>query len=107
MLNRTKTRLLLGVVLAGSLLSFSVPAEAGRGWHRGGGNYYQFEELRRACHWGQRWACIEMGKIIGQRREARRERFYSDRFGPRYGWNAPNWVHPPPPPGFYFRFEGR
>lgn len=105
--NRTKTKLLFAATLAGAILAFGLPAEAGRGWHRGN-NYYQFQDLRRACHWGDRWACIEMGKIIGQRRETQRRYLYSERHRfPGYGWNYPDWSRPPPPPGFFFRFEGR
>jgi hypothetical protein len=44
-----------------------------------------------------------MGKIIGQRREARRQFWYRNAV-PRYGWYGPGWS---PPPGFYFRFEAR
>ncbi|WP_431859330.1 hypothetical protein [Azospirillum sp.] len=48
------------------------------GW--GGGRGYM-RELREACDWGNRRACVRLGREIEQRRDARRQ-----------------WAPPPPPP---------
>jgi hypothetical protein len=101
-------RLLFAIAAASLVLLAAQPAAAHRGrdwgWYGGGGQSYYLRDLQRGCAWGDRWACIQMGKIIGQRREARRQYWYGNPF-PRYGWYGPRWY--PPPPGFYFRFEGR
>jgi|SRR3954447_26626137 hypothetical protein len=100
-------RLLFAIVAASLVLLAAQPAAAHRdrdwNWH-GGGQSYDSRDLQRACGWGDRWACIQMGKIIGQRREARRQYWYRNTL-PRYRWYGPGGY--PPPPGFYFRFEGR
>jgi hypothetical protein len=100
-------RLLFAIAAASLVLLAAQPAAAHRdrdwNWH-GGGQSYDFRDLQRACGWGDRWACIQMGKIIGQRREARRQYWYRNTL-PRYRWYGPGGY--PPPPGFYFRFEGR
>lgn len=49
--------------------------------HEGWSGRGYLHELRAACDWGDRRACIRLGREIEQRREARR------------GWTAP----PPPP----------
>jgi hypothetical protein len=97
-------RLLFAIAAASLVLLAAQPAAAHRdwNWHRGGQSYY-FRDLQRACDWGNRWACVQMGKIIGQRREARRQFWYRNAV-PRYGRYGPGWS---PPPGFYFRFEAR
>ena len=97
-------RLLLAIAAASLVLLAAQPAAAHRdwNWHRGGQSYY-FRDLQRACDWGDRWACVQMGKIIGQRRGARRQFWYRNAV-PRYGRYGPGWS---PPPGFYFRFEAR
>ena len=97
-------RLLFAIAAASLVLLAAQPAAAHRdwNWHRGGQSYY-FRDLQRACDWGDRWACVQMGKIIGQRREARRQFWYRN-VVPGYGWYTPGWS---PPPGFYFRVEAR
>jgi len=99
-------RLLFAIAAASLVLLAAQPAAAHRdgdwNWHRGGPSYY-FTDLQQACGWGDRWACVQMGKIIGQRREARRQFWYRN-VVPGYGWYTPGWS---PPPGFYFRFEAR
>ena len=98
-------RLLFAIAAASLVLLAAQPAAAHRdrdwNWHRGGQSFY-FRDLQRACGWGDRWACVQMGKIIGQQREARRQFWYRNAV-PRYGWYGPGW----PPPGIYFRFEAR
>jgi len=98
-------RLLFAIVAASLVLLAAQPAAAHRdrdwNWH-GGGPSYDSRDLQRACGWGDRWACVQMGKIIGQQREARRPFWYRNAV-PRYGWYGPGW----PPPGIYFRFEAR
>jgi|SRR3954451_17760140 hypothetical protein len=98
-------RLLLAIAVASLVLLAAQPAAAHRDWdwHQGGQSQY-FRDLQRGCDWGDRWACIQMGRIIGQRREARRQFWYRNAV-PRYGWYRPGWY--PPPPGLYFRFEAR
>src|SRR4051812_47726934 len=88
------------VIAAASLILLTAqPAVAHRdrdlGWY--GGQPYYFRDLQRGCAWGDRWACVQMGKIIGQRREAQRQYWYGNPF-PRYGWYGPGWY--PPPPAF-------
>jgi hypothetical protein len=99
-------RLLFAIAAASLVLLAAQPAAAhwdrDWNWHRSGQSYY-FRDLQHACGWGDRWACVQMGKIIGQRREARRQFWYRNAV-PRYGWYGPGWS---PPPGFYFRFEAR
>ena len=99
-------RLLFAIDAASLVLLAAQPAAAHRdrdwNWHHDGQPFY-FRDLQRACGWGDRWACVQMGKIIGQRREARRQFWYRNAV-PRYGWYGPGWS---PPPGFYFRFEAR
>jgi hypothetical protein len=99
-------RLLFAIAAASLVLLVAQPAAAhwdrDWNWHRGGQSFY-FRDLQRACGWGDRWACVQMGKIIGQRREAQRQFWYRNTL-PRYGWYGPGWS---PPPGFYFRFEAR
>ncbi len=100
-------RLLFAIVAASLVLLAAQPAAAHRdrswSWHHGGQSHY-LRDLQRGCDWGDRWACVQMGRIIGQRREARRQYWYRNTV-PRYGWYEPGWY--PPPPGFYFRFESR
>jgi hypothetical protein len=100
-------RLLFAIAAASLVLLGAQPAAAHLdrdwNWYPGGQAYY-FRDLQRGCDWGDRWACVQMGKIIGQRREAQRQYWYRNAW-PKYGWYAPGWY--PPPPGFYFRFEAR
>jgi hypothetical protein len=100
-------RLLFAIAAASLVLLAAQPAAAHRdrdwNWHHGGQSRY-LRDLQRGCDWGDRWACVQMGRIIGQRREARRQYWYRNTM-PRYGWYGPGWY--PPPPGFYFRFEAR
>jgi len=63
-------------------------AQAHDGW--GGGRGYM-RELREACDWGNRRACVRLGREIEQRREARREWRESQRF---YG-APPPWSYDP------------
>jgi hypothetical protein len=92
----------MAAAVAFSALAFGLPAEAERDWRRGS-DMYQIERLQRACHWGDRRACIYLGEMIGRRRLQRDYDRYRkwDRY-PRYGWQQPYR-----PPGFYYRFEGR
>jgi hypothetical protein len=51
-----------------------------------------------------------LGEIIGQNREARRQRNWRyDRFAmPHQRWEQPSRYHrPAPPPSFFWRFESR
>ena len=75
------TRLLAAA--AATLFTATLPSLArahdqyGWGGDRGG----FMRELREACDWGNRRACVRLGREIEQRREARRR-----------------WAPPPPPP---------
>jgi hypothetical protein len=98
-------RLLFVIAATMLVLLAAHPAAAHRDWNwQHGGQSQYFSDLQRGCSWGDRWACVEMGKIIGQRREARRQFWYRN-VPPGYGWYGPGWY--PPPPGFYFRFGAR
>jgi len=104
------------LIASASLLLFSaLPAAADwdrdwkHGWDRGG-RHYQADSLKRACNYGDRRACIQLGEIIGQRREARRQRDWRhDRFAmPNQRWEERSrYYRPPPPPAFWWRFESR
>ncbi|UEM02316.1 hypothetical protein JL101_020250 [Skermanella rosea] len=98
---------------ASLLLLSALPAQAD--WDRHGdrwgrqlhSNPYQSHSLKRACDFGNRRACVELGEIIGERRAARRERVWrQDDFGRRH-WQAPPHYHRPPPPSVWWRFDVR
>ncbi len=77
------TRLL--AVAAAILFTAIPPALAhddGRGWGRP-----HIRELREACDWGNRRACIRLGREIEQRRDARRHR----RYAPQPHWSRDPW----------------
>jgi hypothetical protein len=116
------------IASASLLLMSALPAAAdwdrNRGWDRGwngGGRQYQSEGLKRACHYGDRRACVRLGEVIGRHREARRQhewrpdrfampnRHYEDRFGRpnRYYEERSRYYRPAPPPSFFWRFESR
>jgi hypothetical protein len=114
-----RTRLLLAT--AALLLMTALPAEAYR--DRGDRHAYGYN-LKQACDWGNRRACIQLGEIIGQRRQAQRQRYWDRGHYYRPGWNSPpgwnsqpnwprsHWNQPPywnrpPSSGFYWRFESR
>jgi hypothetical protein len=84
-------RLLFAIAAAILVLLAAQPAAAHRdrswNWHHGGQSYY-LRDLQRGCNCGDRWACVEMGRIIGQRREARRQYWYRNTL-PGYGWYGP------------------
>jgi hypothetical protein len=108
-------RVRLLIASASLLLMSALPAAADwdrnrdHGWDRGG-RHYQTDGLKRACNFGDRRACIQLGEIIGQHREARRQRSWrDDRFAmPHQRWEQPSRYHRlPPPPSFFWRFESR
>jgi len=104
------------LIASASLLLMSVlPASADwdryrdHGWN-GGGRHYQADGLRRACNYGDRRACIQLGEVIGRNREAQRQRDWrQDRFAMpnRYYEERSRYYRPPPPPSFFWRFESR
>ena len=53
----------------------------------------QMRELRAACDWGDRRACVRLGRAIEQRREARRQWDYAPRQPYRSydPWRAQRW----------------
>ncbi len=66
---------LLFVIAAASLVLLAAQPAAAHwdrdwNWHRGGQSYY-FRDLQQACGWGDRWACVQMGKIIDHRSATR------------------------------------
>lgn len=87
----------LGFIAA--LMMAAVPfstAQANDWWGR---ERSPMHDLRQACDWGDRRACIRFGREIEQRREARREwreeqrRAWAHdqwRYGRRDGWGR-NW----------------
>ena len=107
-------RVRLLVASASFLLMSVLPAAADwdrhRGWDRGG-RHYQAEGLKRACHFGDRRACFQLGEVVGRKREARRQQEWRhDRFAMpnRYYEERSRYYRPPPPPsGFSWRFESR
>ncbi|WP_207456099.1 hypothetical protein [Azospirillum sp. SYSU D00513] len=62
------------------------PLQAHDHWrgHRGDGP--SFGEVRRACDWGNRRACVRMGQMIEQRRDAHRE-WRRERWREERRWN--------------------
>jgi hypothetical protein len=108
------------IASASLLLMSALPAAADwdrgwgdQGWDRGG-RHYQADGLRRACNYGDRRACIQLGAVIGRHREARRQRDWrEDRFAMpnRYYEERSRYYRPPPPPppppSMYWRFESR
>src|SRR5690349_10131788 len=107
-------RVRLLIASASVLLMSVLPAAAdwnrNRGWD-GGGRHYQADGLRRACDYGDRRACVQLGEVIGRHREARRQQEWrQDRFAMpnRYYEERSRYYRPPPPPsGFSWRFESR
>ena len=102
-----RTRLLLAT--AALVLMTALPAEAHR--DRSDRHAYGYN-LKQACDWGNRRACIQLGEIIGQRRQAQRQRYwdrghYYQPGWPRSHWNQPPHWNRPPSSGFYWRFESR
>ena len=52
----------------------------------------EMRELREACDWGNRRACVRLGREIEQRREARRQWEYAPRpYQPRAPWQEQRW----------------
>ncbi|HYG90104.1 MAG TPA: hypothetical protein VD978_28060 [Azospirillum sp.] len=67
----------------------SIHAQAHDDWGRGRAYLY---ELRQACDWGSRWACIRLGREIERRREARREwREHQRSYWSRDPWRGHPW----------------
>lgn len=63
--------------------------DGGGGW---GGGHSHIRELREACDWGNRRACVRLGREIEQRREARRQWDYAPRpYQPRDYWREQRW----------------
>ncbi|WP_448190636.1 hypothetical protein [Azospirillum sp. sgz301742] len=57
-----------------------------------GGGHSHMRELREACDWGNRRACVRLGREIEQRREERRQWEYAPRFyQPRDPWREQRW----------------
>lgn len=59
------------------------------GW--GGGRGY-LRELREACDWGNRRACVRLGREIEQRRDARRQ--WGGTYAPQPAWPRDPWRDP-------------
>jgi hypothetical protein len=105
------------IASASLLLMSALPAAADwdrhRGWNQGwdrGGRHYQADGLKRACHYGDRRACVRLGEVIGRHREARRQQEWRpDRFAmpKRYYEERSRYYRPPPPPSFFWRFDSR
>ena len=52
----------------------------------------QMRELREACDWGNRRACVRLGREIEQRREARRQWGHTPQhYWPRDPWRDQRW----------------
>lgn len=83
------TRLL---VAAAAILFTAITPDLARAHdHRGGDRSY-IRELREACDWGNRRACVRLGREIEQRREARRQWEYAPRpYQPRDPWRDQRW----------------
>jgi len=103
------------IASASLLLISALPAAADwdRNWNNGwdrGGRHYQADGLKRACNFGDRRACVQLGEIIGRHREAHRQRDWrDDRFAmPNQRWEERSrYYRPPPPPSLWWRFDSR
>jgi hypothetical protein len=61
-------------------------ADRDRGWDRGGRSYV--EDVKRACHYGNRRACVKLGELKAERRHDRwaRNRWDDRRYDDHRGW---------------------
>lgn len=83
------TRLLAAA--AAILFTALTPTLASAHDHEGWGRPH-IRELREACDWGNRRACVRLGREIEQRREARRQWEYGQRPSwPRDPWREQRW----------------
>lgn len=78
----------LGAVAVLLMTCVPVSVQAHGPWER---DRSLIHELREACDWGNRRACVRLGREIEQRREARREWGYVQR--PQ--WSRDPWRNPP------------
>ena len=79
----------LGALAMLLIASVPVGAQAHERWgHERSDHGRSFmHELRQACDWGNRRACVRLGREIEQRREARREWGH----GPGPHWQPDPW----------------